>query len=75
MFQEELKRRAKGRGKSKASRNYFLSGLMVCSKCKCNMSGHSKTRVKSGEKYFYYRCSKCNTSIPAEAIESKVLSN
>lgn len=73
MTQDELKRRSKGRGKSKAIRDYFLSGLIVCKNCGRKMTGHSQRRVKDGEPYFYYRCTGCSTSIRSEVIESKIL--
>ncbi|MCR2045527.1 recombinase family protein, partial [Anaerosalibacter massiliensis] len=73
MAQEELQRRAKGRGKSKALRDYFLSGITVCGKCNRKMTGHSQRRIKGGEPYFYYRCTGCNNSIRCEVIEKKVL--
>lgn len=73
MAQEELERRAKGRGKSKSLRDYFLSGIMVCGKCGRKMTGHSQRRVKGGDPYFYYRCTGCSNSIRCEVIEKKIL--
>lgn len=73
MTQEELQRRARGRGKSKALRDYFLSGITVCGKCNRKMTGHSQRRVAGGEPYFYYRCTGCSNSIRCEVIEEKVL--
>jgi len=73
MAQEDLKKRAKGRGKPKTVRDYFLSGLMVCNQCGRKMTGHSQRRVAGGDRYFYYRCTGCSTSIRCEVIEEEVL--
>lgn len=72
MAQDELKKRSTGRGKSKSVRDYFLSGLVICNDCRRKMSGYSQSRVKGGDRYFYYRCTGCSSSIRAEVIEDKV---
>jgi len=72
MVQEEMKKRAKTRGKSRAVREYILSGLIVC-ECGRHMVGYSQKRSKEGKRYFYYRCTGCNNSIKAEEIEANIL--
>lgn len=72
MAQQEIKKRAKTRGKSRTIREYILSGLIVC-ECGRHMVGYSQKRSKESKRYFYYRCTGCNNSIKAEEIEENIL--
>jgi len=73
MVQKEIKKRAPFKGKSLAKRDYFLSGLIICS-CGRRMVGYSSARQKGDTKHYYYRCTGCSNSIKAELLENKVLS-
>jgi len=70
--QREIKRRAPQRGTSAKVREYLLSGLVFCL-CGHRMVGYAQKRTKESERYFYYRCEKCQNSIKAEELEHQAI--
>ena len=52
---------------------YLFTNKLKCSNCGCFLGGKASTKIKTGKKYYYYKCNKCKTNYTEKDIEEKLL--